>query len=517
MRQNIILFTGLSILSGATFAQSLLIAPQPAACMDANFSAEHSSQKLGQTVAVTLTNHCGQTVDLQNASITFLNTTELNTLYWGLFSPLSYPSNPLQISSQPSEEGYLATLSMAFAANAQTELPDGAVVTLYYVARTGSYIDNSAKVYLNSAVKTGSLRLVNATSKPENVDNSYTLITLSMNGEPISTIPLPWSGQQVISGLAPGVYDIAPITVDANDEEHQYEGRGNVTQLTVSSGDTSSATITYAEKTLSGSLRLQLQDLPEELNGYSDLPQISLTRDDTNSTHIASVQWGATQEIDQLALNKVAYHFAAADIFYNGYTCTPEFVPATTVVTSVQPQVALNYSCVKTTPDLISLRIEGAPASLSAVTVTFTPAGNAEPITETVSLIDGEGNSSLSFKEGTIYSVTADELEGYSATYSANIFTAMEGAIETVSYVKNQTNSEVLPTVVTIDPTAPEVVSEPEALVIPEVVTAEPEAAAVIAETTVTPEVTAEPEVVETTVMPEVIAEPEALIVEAEL
>ena len=115
MRQNFILITGLSLLSGVSVAQSVAIAPQPTACIGSRFSSmPHTKYGVGNTVALTITNHCGQTIDMQNTSITFLNTKNVNTMFWGFFSPLSYPSNPMRITSQPFDERYLSTLSIHF-------------------------------------------------------------------------------------------------------------------------------------------------------------------------------------------------------------------------------------------------------------------------------------------------------------------------------------------------------------------------------------------------------------------
>ena len=474
MRQSIILITGLSLLSGASVAQSVAIAPQPTSCIDSNFhSVQRTKYGVGTTVALTITNHCGQTVDLQNTSITFLNTKNVNTMFWGNFSPLSYPSNPLKITSQPIDDRYLSTLSLQFPQDNKPKimLPDGASFTVYYVVKHASYVSDSARVYLNSAVNTGNVRILNGSTQPENVSDVYTLVNLSLNGETISSVTLPWSGQQLISGLAPGVYDISPVNINAEDEDHQYEGIGSPTKLTVTSGDTVSAIIRYTEKLVMGTIRLQLQDLPAVLTGYSETPKVTITREDNNSAQIANLQWGNIQDASHLAGKKVKYHFATSDISYNGYTCAPSFEPSEVSATQSKPIVTLSYACVKTSLDTIVLEIEGAPASLSSVLVTFTPNGNAAPVTESVALVDGKGKSRLSLPESTIYTVTAADVTGYAASYSANTLTVADGAIEAIVYTKNpsipaQPEAASAPKVpaVTVDATEPEVAVAPEAL-----------------------------------------------------
>jgi len=303
------------------------------------------------------------------------------------------------------------------------------------------------------------------------VSDVYTLVNLSLNGETISSVTLPWSGQQLISGLAPGVYDISPVNINAEDEDHQYEGIGSPTKLTVTSGDTVSAIIRYTEKLVMGTIRLQLQDLPAVLTGYSETPKVMMTREDNNSAQIANLQWGNIQDASHLAGKKVKYHFATSDISYNGYTCAPSFEPSEVSATQSKPIVTLSYACVKTSPDTIVLEIEGAPASLSSVLVTFTPNGNAAPVTESVALVDGKGKSRLSLPESTIYTVTAADVTGYAASYSANTLTVADGAIEAIVYTKNpsipaQPEAASAPEApaVTVDATEPEVAVAPEAL-----------------------------------------------------
>ncbi len=528
MRQNIILITGLSLLSGASVAQSVAIAPQPTSCMDSNFhSVQRAKYRVETTVALTVTNHCGQTVDLQNTSITFLNAKNINTMFWGNFSPLSYPSNPMKITSQPIDDHYLSTLSLQFPQGNKTKttLPDGASFTVYYAVKHASYMGDSARVYLNSAVNTGNVRILNGSTQPENVSDFYTLVNLRLNGETISSVTIPWSGQQLVSGLAPGVYDVSPVNVDAEDEDHQYEGMGSPTKLTVTSGDTVSAIITYAEKLVMGTIRLQLQDLPAVLTGYSETPKVTMTREDNNSAQIANLQWGNIQDASHLAGKKSRYHFSTADISYNGYTCTPSFEPSAVAATQTKPIVTLSYACVQTSPDMVVLHVEGAPATLSSVKITFTPNGNAAPVTESVALVDGAGKSTLSFPASTIYTVTAADVEGYSASYSANTLTVADGATETIVYTKNTSIPATEPEVaaapeapaVTVDATEPEVAEAPEAPAVtvdatePEVA-AEPEALAVTVDAT-EPEVATEPEALAVTVdatEPEVAAAPEA-------
>ena len=525
MRENIIFITGLSLLSGISIAQSIPVAPQPTSCIDSNFlTMQRSKYAVGQTVALKLTNHCGHNVDLQNASITFLNTKNVNALFWGNFSPLSYPTNPdMSITSKPSDDQYLSTLSLQYdvGSNSRTVLPDDSDITIYYTVKQASYVNGSVKVYLNSAVNTGSIRIINTTPQPENVNEFYTIVNVSLNGHIISKVPLSWSGEQVISGLAPGEYDISPVNIASGDEDHLYEASGP-SKLVVTSGEIASAYINYAEKIVMGSIGIKLQELPQELIGYEETPKITLIREDNNSAQISDVAWGTVFEAPRLATNKVQYHFSTADINYNGFTCSPVFDPVSFTTKTNHPIVTLNYNCIKTAQDNVTLRIVGAPSALSSVNVLFTPNGNADPITQTIHLVNGEGSTMLAFTEGGIYTVSSDTVDGYTAAYSSHLLTVTGGAEEVITYSKIQPEVVTEPEVTTpvvVEPTEPEVVTEPEVttpVVVeptePEVVT-EPEVTTPVVVEPTEPEVVTEPEVTTPVVVeptePEVVTEPE--------
>ncbi|WP_240610478.1 hypothetical protein [Legionella qingyii] len=152
------------------FAKTPIVAPQPTSCITGSLSS--TGTKSWQTISLKLTNNCNQTVDFQNSTITFSNSSNLNTSFWGNFSPLSYPVNTLQITSQPQSNGtYLSSLSLQFPTypGANSKLPKGSFFTIIYGAPTADYIANSVLVYLNSPVSTGNINLINATTKPANV------------------------------------------------------------------------------------------------------------------------------------------------------------------------------------------------------------------------------------------------------------------------------------------------------------------------------------------------------------
>ncbi|HVT62860.1 MAG TPA: hypothetical protein VHD33_05160, partial [Legionellaceae bacterium] len=90
---------------GALFSISplALAVAAPTTCISAQFT--NTGDQNWKTITLKLTNNCNNTVDFQNATITFKNTSTLNTSFWGNFSPLSYPDNTLLISSQKQSDG----------------------------------------------------------------------------------------------------------------------------------------------------------------------------------------------------------------------------------------------------------------------------------------------------------------------------------------------------------------------------------------------------------------------------
>ncbi|KTD01787.1 glycosyl hydrolase family 18 protein [Fluoribacter gormanii] len=420
------------------FAKTPIVAPQPTSCITGSLSS--TGTKSWQTISLKLTNNCNQSVDFQNATITFSNNSNLNTSFWGNFSPLSYPVNTLQITSQPQSNGtYLSSLSLQFPTypGANSKLPKGSFFTIIYGAPTADYIANSVLVYLNSPVSTGNINLINATAKPANVSQNYALVNLTLNGQTISTVQVPWSGQQLISGLSAGTYTVSPTAVtDSNGVV--YQGVANPTNLTVSADTTVSSTLTYTAMPTTGNINITLPALPSQLSGYTILPTVTLTRMDNQSAINAQVHWSTTNVISQLA-NGVSYSFSTPAIAYNGYNCTPVFTPTSATAAVSAPTVQLTYNCVQVALDSVPITITGAPSSLSSINVTFTPSGNGSAVNETILLSNGTGTSNVNLTDGVVYTVSATAVNGYTISYSPQPLTASSTATETITYTQSTT------------------------------------------------------------------------------
>ena len=166
---------------------------QPTACLKAQFTVTGSSWK---SVTLNLQNHCGQTVDVRNTTITFNNPDNLNTAFWGNFGSVSYPDNNLQITSTPVvKAGYLSKLYFHIpeADWANSKLPDGGVIQLSWSAATAAFDQASVLVYLdnNPTPQTGSINLTNSTAKPADVTQAYAPVDLVQNGQVVLSVQLP--------------------------------------------------------------------------------------------------------------------------------------------------------------------------------------------------------------------------------------------------------------------------------------------------------------------------------------
>lgn len=239
------------LLSNSLFAKNHLIAT-PTTCTTVNFSA--SGSQYWKTITLTVTNHCGQALDFQNSMISFQNTSSLNTSFWGNFSPLSYPDNNLQISSQLESNGlYLASLNLHFPSypGANSQLPNNSSFTIIYGAPSADYLANSVNVYLANPIGTSEIDLTNTNAKPVNVTQNYALIHLMMNGQLITDAQVPWQTTQKITGLMAGTYTLSPANV-VDSTGTVYQGSANPATLTLNAGQIGASTISYAANTGGG-------------------------------------------------------------------------------------------------------------------------------------------------------------------------------------------------------------------------------------------------------------------------
>lgn len=407
---------------------------QPTTCIKGTFS--HTGSSSWITVALKITNNCATTADFQNSTITFNNSINLNTSFWGAFSPLSYPINNLVITSIPNGSNYTSSLSLQFtdAPWSNTKLLPGESFVINYGEASATYDPNSLNVYLSTTPPstTGTIALKNASAKPANVTQTYAVIDVTNSSSQVTKVQLPWSGSQSLTGLAPGNYTINPETV-SDTSGNVYQGVANPNAVNVTANASVSTTVTYNPVVQLGRIAFNVAAMPTQLSGYTGTPSVTLKNVNTGSTVVKSLPWKTNTTVSQLTDNR-AYSFSTPVITYNGYNCIATFNPASAISSaSAPPTVQLSYQCVTVPQDQITLNVKGLPTTTKSIVVTFTPTmGSA--VNQTVAITNGSGNATVSLTDGMVYNVSSTAVAGYNNTFSPQPLTASANASETISY-----------------------------------------------------------------------------------
>lgn len=425
-----------SVLMSTDCYASLPVA-QPTACIGTQFSATGNSH--WKQVTLKLTNSCGKPVDFQNATLTFNSKTKVSTSFWGNFAPLPYPDNNLTISSQPSGSNFLATLNLHFPSweGSSTMLPAGKSIDLIYGVPSDDHVDGSAKVYLgtNPGAGTGTISLKNNTAKPANVNQNYALVHVTMNGQSIQDVQLGWGATLSLNGLATGTYTISPENV-ADSAGTIYQGVAVPQNIQVLENQTVSSAITYTAVQNTGKISIKVQALPADLAGYSTSPSVVLTQSSTGSTTSKTIAWDSTATVSTLKAGDT-YSMTTAIINYNNFNCAPVFVPATAVANAnTAPVVNLTYNCQQVAQSAATFNVQGAPETLTSLKITLTPNDNSAPVSQNVDLSNGSGSAVIQLNEGLIYTVSADNIAGYTVGFSPQPLTATANAVETITFSK---------------------------------------------------------------------------------
>lgn len=205
------------------FIQQSTPTSKPTSCITGIF---HSTgNQYWRSIQLKLTNTCNTALDLQDVVITFQNSFDLETSFWGKFSSLSYPDNQLKITSQPDGKGtFLSTLHLHFPnySGANSKLPPGASILIQYGAASEGFLQGTAKVYLNEGnqiSKTGKLaiqlqalpnELAGYTGKP-------LVVVTEMGGGSSTSFNLAWNTTSTVTQLKNGTkYTFAAASIHYN-------------------------------------------------------------------------------------------------------------------------------------------------------------------------------------------------------------------------------------------------------------------------------------------------------------
>jgi endoglucanase len=406
---------------------------QPTACITPQFSS--SGDQYWKNITLKLTNNCSTTIDFENTTLSFKNKTALNTNFWGDFSPLPYPDNSLNIVSlQQSDGTYLATLNMHFPTNQgmSTKLPIGKFIKINYGTNSDTHIDGTTNVYVKTPVDTtGSIVLKNASPQPSGVMQNYALVHVTMNGQKINDVQLPWNASLTLSNLAPGTYNLSTDAV-SNSSGNNYQGTASPTAVSVTAKQQTSATITYTLVQQTGKVAINLQTLPNELVGYTAKPMVGVTDNQSGSSVSQTLNWNSTSTVSQLKVGST-YKFSTAAISSGGYNCTPTFNPIQLIAANTAPTTKLNYSCIQVAQNSVSLNVTGAPATLTSLKVTLTPNNNSAPVSTTISLTNGSGTNTVNLANGVMYTLSSSEVVGYTVKFTPQPLTATASASVTIA------------------------------------------------------------------------------------
>ncbi len=432
---------GLSLVSMGAFAANLVdegppVAPQPTTCIVGNFTS--TGDNTWQDIVLTVTNTCDKPVDFQNTTINFISSIALNTVFWGDFEPLSHPDNDLKITSVPqTDKTFLAGLSLHFPTRpgVKTTLPEGKSFTIKYGAPTDSHV-GAINVYPGTPAVSGSLALTNLTKQPVNVTQNYALVHLSFNNQNVSDVELTWGETQTLPNLAPGVYVVSPESV-TDSLGNTYNGTATPASITVTQNQVAKANVSYALASDTGKITIDLQALPAELAGYTEKPTATLTHTGSSGGRAEVLEWGAAATVSKL-WNGDTYTFSTPAISYNGYLCSATFTPPSLVADGTKiPSTSLNYRCIQTIQNNVTINVSGAPATLNTLHVTLTPNNGAKALRQAVSLNGGVGSSVVKLTQGTVYAVTSFAVPDYVINYNPKQLTSQANAVEDITLTKS--------------------------------------------------------------------------------
>ncbi|MGV3740077.1 MAG: glycosyl hydrolase family 18 protein, partial [Gammaproteobacteria bacterium] len=430
--------------TGYTGAINQTITAAPTTCISTQFSATGS--QYWKTVTLQIKNQCTQPVNLQNATLTFKNAANINTNFWGNFSPLSYPDNNLMISSQKQSDGsYLASLNLHFPEQYSTTiLPVGSSFQIIYGINNDTHVEGSASFYLQggAAGDTGTLRITNQSASPANINQPYAVVHIASNGQNIKDMQVPWSNFSQLSGLSTGAYILSPENI-LDTAGNVFQGNITPSTVTISKNATTEAKLNFSQIQKFGQITINMPAVPDKLNGYTSNPIITLTQQPSGGTSTQTVPWNNATTVSNLT-NNANYALSTPAIDFNGSHCVANFNPKTLAAQTTASTTTVSYQCTQVQQDSVNISVQGLPSSQSILTVVLKPIDNTTSITQTITLSNGAGTGTFTVTDGSIYTIQAQDISGYQATISPQPFTATAGGTATISYAKSNSTGRVI-------------------------------------------------------------------------
>lgn len=403
----------------------------------------------GWTNSITLTNQCGQSVDMRNALLTFKSNQALKGNYWGTFGSLVYPENPTVIN-EATQGGYLVKIAFTFPVGDQwwkpvTTLPSGGKVTIQFSATPQATLDALTFYPLTSSVvQTGSIA-IKYPSAPNAGITAPSIVTVS-NGSSFSKDITngQWGQQAMLTSVPYGTYQVSIKPINLNGSS--WVGTATPANVNLNSSTQQTVTIGYSQSVQYGSITASLnQANPEKLSN-----PIIQAKDITSNLALPqqSIAWLGTTSFNNLQIGH-SYQFTIDNLAGLNNSYVASFTPSSTVnVTGVAPiNLGITFPTSSPIPTVaVPVNLSGLPATQQA---TLTATDNDSHVYQTSSA--NNSNLSWSLPTNRQYQLTATTVSDSGNVYLPTI-TPTSLLIQSVApsavgvvYKKQTTTTEVSP------------------------------------------------------------------------
>jgi chitinase len=305
----------------------------PTSCVKGVFS--KSGSQHWSNITLKLTNQCGIPVDFQNSRITFINSDNLNTSFWGNFNSLTYPDNNLQITSQPNTDAsYLASFSLHFPEQswANTTLANQASITISYGSSSAGYVESSVQVYLNDITppEYGSIQIQNSSLPSVITGYSGTPVATLTSSEEQTTFAqsVQWNSVTTVENLTKNVsYTLTTPNIQYNG--YTCVGSFNPTTLVSSSTTAPSSQLSYSCTQDTPPAPVDISVSVSGLPASTATIQVTLTPSDSSSAIMKTISLSGGQGSSSVSLmNNLTYSVTSTavngySVNYNPKTITP--------------------------------------------------------------------------------------------------------------------------------------------------------------------------------------------------
>ncbi|GGI92651.1 chitinase [Legionella impletisoli] len=343
-----------------------------------------TKQTGGWNGSVTLSNQCGQAVDLRDSLVEFKSNHALSGSFWGSFSPLAYPENPA-ITHEKQGDGNLVRMALAFPVGNEwwkpnTVLPAGASVSLQFSTTPETTIEQLAFYPIATpTVNKGQVAIQFPSAPDQSLANPST-VTISDGGTYNKTISNgAWNQATVLNDVPYGNYQITvqPIQLSSG----SWSGIAEPASLSVNSTHQQTVTIRYQQAIAYGEIQVTLnQAKPEEGLASPVLTIKNLTKN--TELPAQPIDWNGQALINNLKVGD-AYQLSVATLYGSEHSYVAQFSPNNTVTidgTASKP-ITLSFETQALPTTVVNLSVSGLPANQTATITAKDNKGNTYPIT----------------------------------------------------------------------------------------------------------------------------------------